>query len=92
MALRLVIDADGTAWHVWSVPPHEGTRRVSLALSPQYAAGWLAFEQAEATGGTAAEKRRVAPLPTDWEKASDAAVLTLLASAVPVQRRALPPS
>jgi hypothetical protein len=90
MAHRLVIDAAGTAWNVWSVLPDGGTRRGAIAVAPQYAGGWLAFERADAD--PEAEKRRIAPVPPDWETASDEAVLTLLAAAVPVRRRRTPVS
>ena len=90
MAHRLVIDAAGTAWNVWSVLPDGGTRRSALAVAPQYASGWLAFERADAAAE--AEKRRIAPVPADWETAPDEVVLTLLESAVPVVRRRTPVS
>lgn len=90
MAHRLVIDAGGRAWNVWSVRPDDAIGRGALTVAPQYANGWLAFEHA--AGGDAAEKRRIAPVPADWEGAPDEVVLSLLASAVPVQRRRTPVS
>jgi hypothetical protein len=91
MAHRLVIDAGGRAWNVWSVRPDDAIGRGALTVAPQYANGWLAFERADA-GGEAAEKRRIAPVPSDWEGAPDEAVLSLLEAAVPVQRRRMPVS
>jgi hypothetical protein len=57
-------------------------------LPEQYREGWLAFESANG------EKRRVAPVPPDWESLTERELAALCAQATaPAQRRkAAPPS
>ena len=52
--------------------PHR--HRLSVALDPQWASGWLTFE-------TAGEKRRLAPCPTDWSGVSEHELMELWAKA-----------
>jgi hypothetical protein len=61
MAVRDFVDTSGVSWRVWPVSPE--------ALQPKTAAedylgdygeGWLCFE-------SAAERRRLARYPPDWE-------------------------
>ena len=42
----------------------ENSGEVRLKMRPGWEGGWLSFE-------SAAEKRRLVPLPKDWDKASD---------------------
>lgn len=56
-------------------------RRTALAVSAALAAGWLVFE-----GPT--ERRRLAPIPMDWEALPDDALADLLERARPVPPRA----
>lgn len=59
MPSRDFADGRGTRWRVWS------TRPVSRStLSPDYADGWLTFESEN-------DLRRLAPVPAQWEDASD---------------------
>lgn len=87
MSLRVVNDAAGIAWYVWHVLPDVLDVRSPLAVAPQYADGWLAFEPVEPPPGVPAEKRRLAPVPPGWATGPDDAVLGLLAAATPVRRR-----
>ena len=52
-------DEDGRVWSAWDV--HMGEK---AALFPQLRGGWVAFESGD-------EKRRLAPIPSDFEKATD---------------------
>lgn len=88
MPHRVVTDAGGTVWQVWSVTPDGVAGRPVLAVAPAYAAGWLAFEQLDAPAGATPEKRRLAPVPAGWAASDEDAVLALLAAAAPVTRRA----
>lgn len=54
MPSREFADARGIRWRVWSTIPAAGT-----VLSADFAAGWLTFE-------SAAELRRLAPIPAQW--------------------------
>ena len=61
MAYREFVDDAGTMWRVWDTFPAAASalRRVS----PTYAEGWLTFE-------CEVERRRLAPIPPEWEIAS----------------------
>lgn len=62
MALRNFRDAEGNEWQVWDVRPPE--RPVNYL--PQGAeSGWLAFRSGDVM-------RRLRPIPSDWESASEA--------------------
>jgi hypothetical protein len=58
MALREFTDARGNAWRVWE------TRPTSHRLRPEFASGWLTFEQGAEASATA--RRRLAPIPDGW--------------------------
>lgn len=61
MAYREFVDDEGVFWRVWDTMP---VGAVTLrSVSPAYANGWLTFE-------SAAERRRLAPIPPAWEQAS----------------------
>ena len=64
--LRGFTDSAGVEWRVWEVLPNQALApggadalsRSSLKDTP-FADGWLCFE-------SASEKRRLAPIPSDW--------------------------
>jgi hypothetical protein len=94
MPHRQFVDDDGAVWAVWDVRP----LAVGKTLDPRLAAplragsgmvlemnrvmaeGWLCFE-------SAAEKRRLAPIPAGWDSCSSADLLRLCESASGVRRR-----
>jgi hypothetical protein len=83
-AVREFRDADGLKWVVFFT-----ARSVARDhhLPEEYREGWLAFES---SGG---EKRRLAPVPRDWESLSDAELSRLCATAplqAPRKRAAAP--
>jgi hypothetical protein len=86
VSLRVITDPAGTVWHAWSVTPASFDARTPLTVAPQYASGWLAFEQVAEGPNGPAEKRRLTPVPVEWETASDDTMRALLAAAVPVRR------
>ena len=86
--LRGFTDAGGTEWRVWQVLPSpldaqqeaaDFTTRMSLNGTP-FANGWLCFE-------SAAEKRRLAPIPEGWEFLEPQVLETLCGSATHVPAR-----
>lgn len=86
--LRGFRDSAGVEWRVWEVLPNQAlaesggiTSRSSLKDTP-FANGWLCFECEN-------EKRRLAPIPTNWEKQDGTRLESLCqqAAAVPVRRR-----
>jgi hypothetical protein len=100
MAFRTFTDSAGTEWQAYDVVPQaderrhydrrssaedvEGERRQddrrvtvgrhSLLVNKQ---GWLAFE-------SATERRRLSPIPENWERATNEELNGLLESATPV--------
>jgi len=94
MPHRQFVDDDGAVWAVWDVRP----LAVAQNLDPRLAAplragsgivpemnrvlaeGWLCFE-------SAAEKRRLAPIPPDWDSCSCADLMRLCESASGARRR-----
>jgi hypothetical protein len=70
----------GTEWTVWDTRPEsngEGSRRVAVA--EEFAAGWLTFQ-------CDAEKRRLAPVPSQWFELPEPQLAALLERAAPVRR------
>jgi len=64
MAYREFLDSRGRPWRVWSTVPSAGPR-----LHGGFDQGWLTFE---CTGSDrTAALRRLVPIPSDWETASD---------------------
>lgn len=75
--LREFTDLHGAAWRVWE------TRPTTQRLRAELRDGWLTFE---ADGA----RRRVAPIPENWEVLPEAALLDLCAhvsAEAPVLRR-----
>jgi hypothetical protein len=70
MALRSFQDADGVEWQVWDTIP-------AKLVSTTYEGGWLTFQ-------SAAEKRRLAPIPLYWMNADVEELSRLLRKAKPV--------
>jgi hypothetical protein len=58
-AHRLFDDVRGVRWDVWAVHP-EGRPVQLSALPATFQTGWLVFE-------SAGEKRRLSPIPVDWQ-------------------------
>jgi hypothetical protein len=107
MAYRILTDSSGSTWQVWAVLPAPLPRARQAAVASEYRQGWLAFERVDSGAGPGAahadptgpspEKRRLAPIPPEWEDATEAALVDLLVAAKPVTsasprpRRASPP-
>jgi len=88
--LRAFTDSSGVEWRVWEVLPSRAgkaggadTLSQSRLMSTPFANGWLCFE-------CASEKRRLAPIPPDWQWRETHALEQLCAQAtlVPARRRA----
>lgn len=65
-------------------PPPDEERRTGLdrraSLAPRLRHGWLAFRAGD-------ERRRLAPIPTDWEEATEEALEQYCHAAEPVTMR-----
>ena len=60
MPMREFTDSAGMVWRVWETVP-----RVGGAYDESLRHGWLTFESAAGT------RKRLAPIPRDWDKAPD---------------------
>jgi len=86
MAVRDVVDENGTKWKIWSVT--ESSIHPKTAAEDylgDYAEGWLCFE-------SETQRRRLARFPQDWGRMPDKELLGLLKAAhVVAPRRTTPP-
>lgn len=102
MAYREFIDADGVEWQAWEVIPSSAERRamgerrfsgrhardrrvrtqVRVRMDRGLAEGWLVFE-------SAAEKRRLRPIPGGWSTLTDEQLAALVRSATTSSSRAI---
>lgn len=87
MALRDFTDRSGRSWTVWAVKPTSDLRLRSTPSAPGdhhelLRDGWLVFE-------CAGERRRLVPIPQDWDDVDDQTLERLCARAeqVPTRRR-----
>lgn len=74
MAQREFTDSKGVDWLVWSTTPSSGS-----VLASDMQKGWLTFE-------SDSERRRLVPIPRDWEEAAPERMELYLRAAVPVAR------
>ena len=74
MAQREFTDSKGTRWLVWSTTPSQ-----SSVLDSDMQKGWLTFE-------CDAERRRLVPIPRDWEQAAPDRMELYCRAAQPVTR------
>lgn len=73
MPYREIEDEDGV-WMVFSTEPRSGAN-----VRPQYALGWLSFQRGP-------ERRRLSPIPMDWEHADDGQIRQWLHTAELVEK------
>jgi hypothetical protein len=86
MAVRDVVDENGTEWKVWSVAAASFHPKTAAEdFLGDYADGWLCFE-------AKSQRRRLAIFPRDWDKLPDEGIVKLLKKADIVSpRRSTPP-
>jgi len=78
--MRQLRDEAGVEWMVYAVNPVGANEWRSIESLPQsYRSGWLCFE-------SATEKRRLTPLPPEWENLPLEQLAGLLGTAILVQR------
>jgi hypothetical protein len=83
MAVRTFESPEGTTWTAWEVIPAQVSEFRSTHgshLPAQMAEGWLCFD-------CGSEKRRLAPLPSDWAGRTQAELWFLCRAADPVRAR-----
>jgi hypothetical protein len=74
MAQREFTDSKGTHWLVWSTTPSAGS-----VLAGDMQKGWLTFESDN-------ERRRLVPVPRDWDEAGPDRMELYCRAAQPVSR------
>jgi hypothetical protein len=75
MPVREFIDSKGASWRVWKTRP-----TISALYAEELRNGWLTFESATA-------RRRLAPVPGDWEDISRERLELLCRAALEVSSR-----
>lgn len=83
MGYREFADDGGTSWRAWDTHPMAASTLRSV--SPEYAGGWLTFESSQ-------ERRRLAPIPPDWEFATREQMVEWCARATLARRPDTPTS
>jgi hypothetical protein len=86
MAVRDVVDEDGTKWKIWSVTQSSiHPKTAAEDYLGDFSEGWLCFECDN-------QRRRLARFPQDWDRLSDKDLMRLLKTAqVVAPRRNTPP-
>jgi hypothetical protein len=80
---RTFVDPRGVWWEVFAVHP-EARGLAAAQFKGRYVQGWLCFE-------CASEKRRLSPIPDEWQRLADAELTQLLERAeVASSRRGRP--
>lgn len=72
--IRDFTDAAGVHWQVWSTIP-----ATAGGVAGGFRLGWLTFNSPE-------ERRRLAPIPVNWELASDTELQSFFRRAAPVKQ------
>ena len=82
MTMRSCTDRAGAHWEIFEV--HPGVERRSNSRMPEaFRAGWLCFQ-------SPTERRRLAPIPLDWEEWTERELLGALEQGYPSPRRTPP--
>jgi hypothetical protein len=84
VALRAFVGNDGREWQVWDTRPTVTSPNVEASeldtvggvprISKKREGGWLTFT-------TTADRRRLSPIPEDWETADETGLQAMLAAA-----------
>jgi hypothetical protein len=79
--LREFTDDDGTTWRVWDVTPslHDRLSPRTQRIAVRVPSGWLCFESHR-------ERRRLTPIPEQWETIDDGVLKRMCAEAEPVRQ------
>ena len=84
MPHRTFTDSDGMLWEVWQVTPtsvQNAAGEIRGAVEPGYEQGWLCFEN------KSGEKRRLLPVPPDWQSYSETRLEALWEQAKSVKKK-----
>lgn len=80
--LREFTDDDGVTWRVWDVNPavHERLQPRTRKVNIRVPEGWLCFESPR-------ERRRLTPVPDQWDALDEHALRQMCSEAEPVRGR-----
>jgi len=78
MPILEFVASDGVTWRVWNTVPSTRT-----SVSGEFENGWLTFE-------SALGRRRLAPVPANWESAPPERLELMCRAATDVARRSKP--
>lgn len=70
MTMRTCVDRSGVQWEVFEVFPAGDSPRAARLAEP-FRSGWLCFQ-------SPTERRRLAPIPGDWQSWDDVRLLAAL--------------
>jgi hypothetical protein len=75
MAVRDIVDENGTKWKIWSVSPSSlHPKTAAEDYLGDYSEGWLCFEGDN-------QRRRLARFPQDWDRLPDKELIRLAKTA-----------
>ncbi|HEX4682674.1 MAG TPA: hypothetical protein VH277_08205 [Gemmatimonadaceae bacterium] len=77
MPIREFVDPEGVHWRVWNTFPFS-----MAGVADEMREGWLTFEPMTVVR----RRRRLAPIPHDWQQAPDTRLCEYCTSAAPVGR------
>jgi hypothetical protein len=78
MPILEFVDSNGVTWRVWNTMPSTRT-----SVSGEFEKGWLTFESASG-------RRRLAPMPPNWDSAPPERLELMCRAAIDVARRSKP--
>jgi len=78
MPILEFVDSNGVTWRVWNTVPTTRT-----AVSGEFEKGWLTFE-------SQTDRRRLVPVPPNWESATPDRLELMCRAATDVARRSKP--
>jgi hypothetical protein len=81
MMIKTFTDPSGTEWDVFEV--HPGRGRTVARVPREFRAGWLCFQSVH-------ERRRLAPIPSQWAEWSDEMLAAVLQTTQGMARRTPP--
>lgn len=80
MAIREFADAQGRHWRVWDTYPGKSGVPPVAPLAVELAGGWLTFAAGR-------ERKRLVPIPPNWEEAPEEQLARWLTEAAPRPRQ-----
>ncbi len=74
------LTVDGTRWTVWEVHPRPAEDSAGVGVRADFTGGWLAVQGS-------GHKRRISPIPDQWQSWTDERLADEVRAAPPVEAR-----